>query len=79
MGLSKALMEKLVVASRGCVVRARRYFVLRAMVTSWLRGSVIQLFFDLIKAGKPLTVTDPEMTRFLMSLKICRFSVACLE
>ena len=33
------------------------------------RGSVIPLFVDLIKAGEPLTVTDPEMTRFLMSLE----------
>jgi UDP-N-acetylglucosamine 4,6-dehydratase/5-epimerase len=70
MGISKAMMEKLMVAksrlrSEGeTVMCATRYGNVMAS-----RGSVIQLFVDLIKAGKPLTVTDPEMTRFLMSLE----------
>lgn len=70
MGLSKAMMEKLMVAksrlrSEGVTVFcATRYGNVMAS-----RGSVIPLFVDLIKAGKPLTVTDPEMTRFLMSLE----------
>ena len=33
------------------------------------RGSVIPLFVDLIKSGKPLTITDPNMTRFMMTLE----------
>jgi len=70
MGISKAMMEKLMVAkSRLCsesktVLCATRYGNVMAS-----RGSVIPLFVDLIKSGKPLTVTDPEMTRFLMSLE----------
>ncbi|MDB4379552.1 polysaccharide biosynthesis protein [bacterium] len=70
MGISKALMEKLMVAkSRFCengktILCATRYGNVMAS-----RGSVIPLFIDLIKSGKQLTVTDPQMTRFLMSLK----------
>lgn len=70
MGISKAMMEKLMVAkSRLCsegetVLCATRYGNVMAS-----RGSVIPLFVELIKAGKSLTVTDPEMTRFLMSLE----------
>ena len=70
MGISKALMEKLMVAksrfrSEGeTVLCATRYGNVMAS-----RGSVIPLFVNLIKAGKPLTVTDPKMTRFLMSLE----------
>jgi len=70
MGISKAMMEKLMVAkSRLCsesktVLCATRYGNVMAS-----RGSVIPLFVDLIKSGKPLTLTDPEMTRFLMSLE----------
>ncbi len=70
MGISKAMMEKLMVAksrmrSEGeTVFCATRYGNVMAS-----RGSVIPLFVDLIKAGKPLTLTDPEMTRFLMSLE----------
>lgn len=69
MGLSKAMMEKLMVAKsrlRGeseTVLSATRYGNVMAS-----RGSVIPLFISQIKAGKPLTVTDPSMTRFLMSL-----------
>jgi UDP-N-acetylglucosamine 4,6-dehydratase len=70
MGISKAMMEKLMVAnsrlrSEGeTVFCATRYGNVMAS-----RGSVIPLFVNLIKEGKPLTVTDPKMTRFLMSLE----------
>jgi UDP-glucose 4-epimerase len=70
MGISKAMAEKIMVAKSrnipaGCtVVCATRYGNVMAS-----RGSVIPLFVDQIKAGKDLTVTDPTMTRFLMSLE----------
>lgn len=70
MGISKAMMERLMVAKSrlriegDTVLCATRYGNVMAS-----RGSVIPLFVDLIKAGEPLTVTDPEMTRFLMSLE----------
>lgn len=69
MGLSKALMEKVMIAKAqqigesGTVLCGTRYGNVMAS-----RGSVIPLFIELIKAGKPLTVTDPEMTRFMMSI-----------
>ena len=69
MGISKAMMEKLMVAkSRLCdadmtVLCATRYGNVMAS-----RGSVIALFLQQLRQGKPLTVTDPRMTRFLMSL-----------
>lgn len=70
MGMSKALMEKVMVAmarqaeARGLVACGTRYGNVIAS-----RGSVIPLFIQQIKAGKPLTVTDPGMTRFIMSLE----------
>ncbi|MAX53919.1 MAG: UDP-glucose 4-epimerase [Alcanivoracaceae bacterium] len=70
MGISKALAEKLVVAKSrvipdgGPVVCATRYGNVMAS-----RGSVIPLFVQQIQSGVPLTVTDPQMTRFLMSLE----------
>lgn len=70
MGLSKALMEKFMVAKarmqneRETILCATRYGNVMAS-----RGSVIPLFVSQLKAGKPLTVTDPNMTRFLMSLE----------
>ena len=70
MGLSKSMMEKLMVAnsrmrSEGeTVLCATRYGNVMAS-----RGSVIPLFIEQLKQGKPLTVTDPNMTRFLMSLE----------
>ncbi|MDK9701569.1 MAG: polysaccharide biosynthesis protein [Sulfuritalea sp.] len=70
MGISKAMMEKLMVAkarmrsSGETVLCATRYGNVMAS-----RGSVIPLFVSQIKEGKPLTVTDPTMTRFLMSLE----------
>lgn len=69
MGISKAMMEKVFVAKSKTVDPAKtlicgtRYGNVMAS-----RGSVIPLFVDQIKSGKPLTVTDPNMTRFLMSL-----------
>lgn len=67
MGLSKALMEKLTIAkSRSAgesVLCATRYGNVMAS-----RGSVIPLFVKQIREGRKLTVTDPQMTRFLMSL-----------
>lgn len=70
MGMSKAMMEKLMVAKSRLRSEGETLFCATRygnVMTS--RGSVIPLFVDLIKAGKPLTVTDPEMTRFLMSLE----------
>lgn len=70
MGISKAMMEKLMVAkSRLCdpgktVLSATRYGNVMAS-----RGSVIPLFLGQLQSGKPLTITDPNMTRFLMSLE----------
>ncbi|BFD46328.1 MAG: polysaccharide biosynthesis protein [Rickettsia endosymbiont of Sergentomyia squamirostris] len=70
MGLSKAMMEKLLIAkarmsSKGdTVLCCTRYGNVMAS-----RGSVIPLFVNQIKEGKPLTITDPNMTRFLMSLE----------
>ena len=67
MGISKALMEKVAVASSRnsskTVVCLTRYGNVMAS-----RGSVIPLFIDQINNNKPITVTDPNMTRFLMSL-----------
>jgi len=68
MGISKALMEKVAIAAsrneNKTTVCLTRYGNVMAS-----RGSVIPLFLKQIKAGKPITVTDPEMTRFLMSLE----------
>lgn len=69
MGISKAMMEKVIIAKsrtvdpKKTVICCTRYGNVMAS-----RGSVIPLFVDQIKAGKQLTVTDPNMTRFLMSL-----------
>lgn len=70
MGISKAMAEKVMVASSRTqrpsetVFCATRYGNVMAS-----RGSVIPLFVSQIKSGKPITVTDPNMTRFLMSLE----------
>ena len=67
MGMSKAMMEKVLVAKSrsggGTVICGTRYGNVMAS-----RGSVIPLFIEQIKAGKPITVTDPAMTRFMMTL-----------
>lgn len=70
MGISKAMMEKVFVAKSKTIsedktlICGTRYGNVMAS-----RGSVIPLFIEQIKAGKPITVTDPSMTRFLMSLE----------
>jgi len=68
MGISKALMEKVAIAAsrneKRTTICLTRYGNVMAS-----RGSVIPLFLKQIKAGKPITVTDPKMTRFLMSLE----------
>jgi len=70
MGLSKAMMEKLMVAkSRSSEVTGTTFCATRYGNVMASRGSVIPLFVQQIKEGKPLTITDPSMTRFLMSLE----------
>lgn len=71
MGISKAMMEKLTVAK----ARDRRVENNKAIFTATRygnvmcsRGSIIPLFINQIKEGKPLTITNPKMTRFMMSL-----------
>ena len=70
MGLSKAMMEKVMVAksrlsnAESTVLCATRYGNVMAS-----RGSVIPLFVEQIMGGRPITVTDPSMTRFMMSLE----------
>jgi len=70
MGISKAMMEKVMIAKSrnlngsGTVICGTRYGNVMSS-----RGSVIPLFYDQIIAGKELTVTDPEMTRFMMTLE----------
>lgn len=70
MGISKAMMEKVMVAasrnleSTSTVICGTRYGNVMAS-----RGSVIPLFVEQVLAGKPITVTDPSMTRFMMTLE----------
>lgn len=70
MGISKAMMEKVMVAksrnldSNKTVICGTRYGNVMAS-----RGSVIPLFVDLMSEGKPITITDPNMTRFMMTLE----------
>lgn len=71
MGISKALMEKVAISeSRNLDERGTTIVVTRYGNVMASRGSVIPLFLDQIRAGQPLTVTDPEMTRFLMHLDV---------
>jgi len=68
MGLSKAMMEKVLIAksrsSSSTVICATRYGNVLAS-----RGSVVPLFVEQIKSGKSITITDPNMTRFMMTLE----------
>jgi len=68
MGVSKSLMEKVFVAksrvSNKIKIIGTRYGNVMAS-----RGSVIPLFYEQIKSGKPITITDPNMTRFMMTLE----------
>ena len=70
MGISKAMMEKVFVA-KAKTVNPERTLICGTRYGNVMasRGSVIPLFIDQIKNGQPLTVTDPNMTRFLMSLE----------
>jgi len=67
MGISKAMMEKVAVAksraSNSTVISVTRYGNVMGS-----RGSVIPLFIEQIRSGKPITITDPSMTRFMMTL-----------
>ena len=67
MGISKAMMEKVAVAksrnSNGTVINVTRYGNVMCS-----RGSVIPLFTNQIRSGQPITITDPAMTRFMMTL-----------
>ena len=67
MGVSKAMMEKVFVAksrnSKNTIITGTRYGNVMAS-----RGSVIPHFIEQINTGKPITVTDPDMTRFMMTL-----------
>lgn len=69
MGTSKAMMEKVVVARSRTAADSTTICCTRYGNVMCSRGSVIPLFIDQIKAGKPLTVTEPSMTRFIMSLE----------
>jgi len=70
MGISKAMMEKIVVAkSRTADPDKTTISVTRYGNVMATRGSVIPLFVQQIKLGQPMTVTDPNMTRYLMSLE----------
>lgn len=69
MGTSKAMMEKVIIAkSRNVDPKETTICCTRYGNVMASRGSVIPLFIDQIKQGKPLTITDPDMTRFLMNL-----------
>lgn len=70
MGASKALMEKVFIA-RARTVSPDRTLICGTRYGNVMcsRGSVIPLFIEQIKSGKPLTVTNPKMTRFMMSLE----------
>lgn len=69
MGMSKALMEKVMIAkSRGLDEKKQTICGTRYGNVMASRGSVIPLFIEQIMAGKPITITDPEMTRFMLHL-----------
>ncbi|MBE3036716.1 MAG: polysaccharide biosynthesis protein [Candidatus Atribacteria bacterium] len=70
MGISKAMMEKIVIAkSRTVAPKKTTICITRYGNVMASRGSVIPLFVQQIKSGQPMTVTDPNMTRYLMSLE----------
>ncbi|MBQ8902107.1 MAG: polysaccharide biosynthesis protein [Bacilli bacterium] len=70
MGMSKAMMEKVAIA-KGRDLRDDQTVICRTRYGNVMasRGSVIPLFCDQIAEGKPLTITNPEMTRFMMTLE----------
>jgi len=67
MGISKSMMEKIAVA-KSRISSNTKIVITRYGNVMATRGSVIPLFMDLIKAGKAITITDPNMTRFMMTL-----------
>lgn len=67
MGTSKAMMEKVVVA-KSRTTKTTKICCTRYGNVMCSRGSVIPLWIEQIRAGKPITITDPNMTRFIMSL-----------
>jgi len=67
MGISKAMMERVIV-SKGRNVKDTMIACTRYGNVMASRGSVIPLFIDQVKNGKPITITNPDMTRFMMSL-----------
>ncbi len=70
MGTSKAMMEKVVVAKSRCVdPKKTKICCTRYGNVLCSRGSVVPLWIEQIKNGLPITITDPEMTRFIMSLE----------
>ncbi|GAA0523306.1 polysaccharide biosynthesis protein [Deinococcus depolymerans] len=70
MGMTKGLMEKVAqAAARGLSDSDTKISSVRYGNVMYSRGSVIPLFINQIKQGQPLTVTDPDMTRFLLSLR----------
>lgn len=70
MGTSKAMMEKVIVAkSRTVSPEKTKICCTRYGNVMCSRGSVIPLWIDQIKSGKPITITEPDMTRFIMSLE----------
>jgi len=68
MGISKAMMEKVIKANARAAAGRTTICCTRYGNVMCSRGSVIPLFIDKIKNGEPITVTDPNMTRFLMNL-----------
>ena len=68
MGISKAMMEKVIGARAREAAGTTTICCTRYGNVMCSRGSVIPLFIDQIKAGNPITITDPNMTRFLMNL-----------
>lgn len=69
MGISKAMMEKLAVAKARVAGSATTICCTRYGNVMASRGSVVPLFIRQIQAGQPLTITDPHMTRFMMSIE----------
>ena len=70
MGITKVMMEKVVIAkSRNIPAEKTTICATRYGNVMCSRGSVIPLFIDQIKSGKPITITDSRMTRFIMSLE----------
>lgn len=69
MGISKAMMEKLSVAKSRVAAPGTTVCVTRYGNVMASRGSVIPLFLQQIQSGKPITITDPNMTRFMMTIE----------